>query len=98
MHGRVTVVQGEVERLDEWVRYMKEQILPPAQELDGFRGLVAMADRSSGKTLTVSLWESEEALQASEDAVSQLRATAVESLGMGTPIVERYEVSVFELA
>jgi heme-degrading monooxygenase HmoA len=37
--------------------------------LDGFNGFTLIADRSSGKVIGVSFWESEEAMQASEDAV-----------------------------
>jgi heme-degrading monooxygenase HmoA len=52
-----------------------------------------MADRSSGRLVAVSYWESESDMQASEDATRESREAAAEVAGAsGGPRVERYEV------
>jgi hypothetical protein len=64
--------------------------------MDGFKGFVTLADRQSGKVLGVAFWESEEALRATEDAVSDVRSGAAEAAGGTVAGVEQYEVIVYE--
>lgn len=97
MHGRLTVFQGEPAQVDEATRVLRERVLPGARELGGFKGVISLADRTTGKGLTITLWESEEAMRASEEAANSLRADAMSALGAGTPTVERYEVTLFEV-
>jgi heme-degrading monooxygenase HmoA len=51
-----------------------------------------MGDRETGKLVSVTLWESEEALRASEEAADQLRADAADRTGGAIASVERFEV------
>jgi heme-degrading monooxygenase HmoA len=44
------------------------------KRLDGFEGSLALATRRSGEISTVTIWESEEALRATEDPSYWLRA------------------------
>ena len=64
--------------------------------MDGFKGFVALGDRQSGKVLGVAFWESEEALRATEEAVSSVRSGAAEASAGTVAGVEQYEVLVFE--
>ncbi|HEV2093834.1 MAG TPA: hypothetical protein VGR18_11780 [Rubrobacter sp.] len=66
--------------------------------MDGFKGFVALGDRQSGKVLGVAFWESEEALRATEEAVSRVRSGAAEATGGTVAGVEQYEVPVFEVS
>jgi len=63
MLARVTTVEGPPERMDDATRSVWEQLLPQLQQLDGFKGFLALGDRQSGKVVGVALWESEEALR-----------------------------------
>jgi hypothetical protein len=65
--------------------------------MDGFKGFVTLADRQSGKVLGVAFWESEEALRATEEAVSSMRSGVAEAVGGTVAGVESYEVAVFEV-
>jgi heme-degrading monooxygenase HmoA len=54
-------------------------------------------DRETGKGLTATFWESEEAMKASEEAADQLRDEAVGAVdGSELVSVERYEVELDE--
>jgi heme-degrading monooxygenase HmoA len=75
---------------------VQEQTLPQLRKMDGFKGFVTLADRQSGKVLGVAFWESEEALRATEDAVSDVRSGAAEAAGGTVAGVEQYEVIVYE--
>ena len=97
MWVRVTKFEGgSAEQFDEGMRYIEENVLPPMRATPGFQGVLSLstADRSAGLTLT--FWESEQALQESEDAANRLRGEAAEAGGDTIAGVERYEVVMDE--
>jgi heme-degrading monooxygenase HmoA len=96
MHARITTIEGLPDRMDDATRHVQEQTLPQLRQMDGFKGFVTLADRQSGKVLGVAFWESEEALRATEDAVSDVRSGAAEAAGGTVAGVEQYEVIVLE--
>ncbi len=81
MHARVSIFEGSPDELDEGLRQAREQVLPRARQMDGFKGLIALGDRQSGKTLGITLWESEEAMRASEEAANRLSEQTVDVAG-----------------
>jgi heme-degrading monooxygenase HmoA len=92
MHARMTVIDGSAERLDETAGQL-DSVVSLLREQRGFKGFTAMGDRSSGRVVAVSFWESESDMQASEDAVRESRERAAEAAGAGGgPRVEHYEV------
>jgi heme-degrading monooxygenase HmoA len=97
MYARVTTLEGSPDKMDDATRHVREQTLPQLQQMDGFEGFVALTDRHSGKMLGVALWESEEALRATEEAVASVRSGAAEAAGGTVAGVESYEVAVFEV-
>jgi heme-degrading monooxygenase HmoA len=95
MIAKVRTVQVAPEEVDAGIQYLQTRMLPAARDVDGFHGMIGLVDRASGKAVTVTLWEDEAALQASEDAGARLRRDG------GAPnhsaVVERYEVVLTEL-
>ena len=64
------------------------------REMSGFECAYLLVDRESGKALTITLWESEDALRESEERANQLRSQVAEDLGAtGTPTIDRYAVA-----
>jgi heme-degrading monooxygenase HmoA len=98
MYARVTTLEGPPDKIDDAARHVREQVLPQLQQMDGFKGFVALSDRQSGKVLGVAFWESEEVLRATEEAVSRMRSGAAEATGGTVAGVEQYEVPVFEVS
>jgi heme-degrading monooxygenase HmoA len=96
MYARVTTIEGAPDKMDDASRHVQEQTLPQLQQMDGFKGFAALGDRHSGKLLGVAFWENEEALRATEEAVSNVRSGAAEAAGGTVAGVEQYEVFVFE--
>ena len=69
-----------------------EEILPKAKQMPGWKGIVSLADRASGKVKLITLWESSQAMEASEEQGEKLRQENV-AAGAGTIAgVRRYEV------
>ncbi len=92
MFARVTRFEGEPEQLDAAIKLVKETVAPAAKRLQGFKAGYWLIDRATGKGFSVTMFESEAALHASEDDAAQLRSRA-SSLAKITA-VERYEVVV----
>ena len=51
-----------------------------------------LIDRSSGKALTITVWESEEALQSSVEAANRIRGSAADAAGVSILDVSHYEL------
>ena len=97
MYARVNTFEGSAERVDEGIRHMEEQILPQVREMDGSKGLIALVDRQTGKTLGITLWESQDKMLASETQAAGIRSASAEAMGTSSPQVERYEVAIWEV-
>lgn len=95
MHSRVTTLEGQPDRIDDAISQVEAEVLPVLREQDGFKGFTVHVNRSSGKVLGISYWESEQALQASEEAISGPREQAAERAGASAGAsVERFEVAI----
>ena len=66
---------------------------PALEGLEGFIGLSLLVDRSTGRCIATSAWESQEAMHASAEPARQLRYQAAEIFG-GSADVEEWEVAV----
>ncbi len=98
MHARMSSLEGPTDQIDEGLRHVREQVLPLLQQQDGFRGFIALSDRQSGKVVGVSFWESEQAMQASEEVGDRTRSDSAEAVSGAVVGVERYEVGLFEMS
>jgi heme-degrading monooxygenase HmoA len=96
MHARLTTVEAPPDRMDDATRHIQEQVLPQLQQLDGFKGFIALRDRASGRVRGVAFWESEEALRATDEAAARIRGGVTEATGGTIASVENYEVIVLE--
>lgn len=98
MHAQVTTVEASPARLDDAIRFFREEILPQLQQMDGFEGFIALGDRQSGKLLGVVFWENEEIMQSIEEVLSRTRGGISHPPGGAVVGVENYEVSIFEVS
>jgi heme-degrading monooxygenase HmoA len=92
MFARVSTYEGatgQAEAVRQAVQGMAEQV----RALAGFQKAYFLLDRASGRGLSITLWESEQAVQASAAAVGPLRSQLAQALGAsGQPGVSTYEV------
>ena len=100
MWVRMSTLQGSPNQSDEEVEQlltiMRENVIPTARQQDGYKGIVTLGDRKSGKGVSFTFWESEEAMRASEETANQLRQQAAEETGEEIAGVERFEVFINE--
>ena len=97
MYARISTLEGPPELMDESLRLAREVVLPQGRLMEGFKGMIALGDRHSGRTLGITFWESEEAMRASEEVANRLREESAETGSDTITGVERYEVGLFEV-
>ena len=97
MFARVTTFEGPREHVDEFRHALVEYMLPALRRLKGYQGVLILTDRQGGKVLGVALWETEEAMGASEEAAYWFRTYGAEAAGERVTSVERYEVVFSEV-
>src|SRR5918997_2760964 len=96
MYARLTTIEGSPEKMDDAERHFQEQTIPQLQQMDGFKGFIALGDRNSGRLVGVAFWEDEEALRATDQEVSGVRSGVADAVGGTVTSVEQYEVLVNE--
>jgi heme-degrading monooxygenase HmoA len=92
MYARVFTIEGQREQLDDFGRTGEEKVLPALRRLDGFEGLLVLANHQNGRILVVTFWESEEAMRGGEEASHWFRAFSAKVAGGKVTNVDRYEV------
>jgi hypothetical protein len=97
VYTRVSTLEGSPGQIDKGLRYLRAEILPTGKDDPGFKGLIALSDRQSGKALSITLWEREEDMRATEQDANQLRSAWAETSGQQIASVENYEVGLFEV-
>ena len=98
MFARITTIgEAPPERLDDMTHEIREHVLPALRQQDGFSGFLVLVERASGKVLGLTLWESEQAMNATEEAAYWLRVFSAQAAGGKITEVERYEVIFSEV-
>jgi heme-degrading monooxygenase HmoA len=68
------------------------RVLEVMRQMNGYEGSYFFMGRQSGKAITITLWESEEAMQRTEEALRPFRKEVAEGLSANIVDVEHYEV------
>jgi heme-degrading monooxygenase HmoA len=90
VHARVSTYEGDVDRLIDGFRRQANLV----RLLDGFARAYLLVDRAGGRAMTVTLWDSEEAREASAERAAHLREEATETAGATIGSVDGYELAL----
>ena len=94
MHARATTVQIQSGKMQEAIG-IYNQIILAAKAVKGFQGAYLMTDASSGKVLSITVWETEADMLAGESSSGHV-PEAIAKLGSliaGSPEIDHYEMS-----
>ena len=92
--ARVASLHCAPERVSDALHSIREQAIAEGDELDGWGGIVALVDRTTGFTKTITFWESDDALRRSEIRETQLRCRVVAAGDGSIARVQAYDVAV----
>lgn len=90
MFARVSTYSGDPDKLVAGFQGSIEGI----KQLPGQAGAFFCVDREGGKALTMTLWETQEALESSVKAADQLRSQAIQDAEANVESVTHYEVPI----
>ena len=93
MHARSTRFNGKPGNIDAGIAFVKNEVGPALDRIDGCRGLSLLVDRASGQCIATSSWESEAAMAASEEQLRPIRDRGQEIFG-GPAQVDAWEIAV----
>ena len=95
MFARLTIAQFNIDKLDEARKIFEESVIPAAKSQKGYRGAYLLADRKTGKSVSISLWDSEEDAIANEQSgYYQEQVGKFKDYFTAPPVREGYEVSI----
>ena len=97
MVSRVNFLETEPRRIGDVARVVREVVHPGISDEAGYAGYIVLGDRETGKALGVTLWESEEAREASDTKARQIRPRVEQETGGTMRAVERYDVLFFDV-
>lgn len=97
MYARTTTVHADPQRIDDGIRYVRDDVMPAVQSMPGCMGLSMLCDRDSGRCIVTTSWDSEEAMSASREAVRSMREQATDVMG-GRFDVDEWEIAVVHRA
>lgn len=93
MHARSTTVRGNPQAVDEGIAYVRDEVLPAVQQMDGCVGLSMLGDRASGRCIVTTAWADADAMHRSADGVLSMRERAAQILD-GEADVQDWEIAI----
>ena len=100
MHARVSILEGDPDKIDHGLRYWREEVQPAMETQPGFKGVVSLHDRQNrhnGRTISITFWESEEHMHAKAEDHNRVLSKVSETAGRELVSVEWYDVALLEL-
>ena len=95
MFARLTIVQVNIDKLDETRKIYEESVIPAAKSRKSYRGAYLLTDRKTGKGISITLWDSEEDAIANEQSgYYQEQVGKFKDFFTAPPVREGYEVSI----
>ena len=99
MYARSTTIRGNPGSLDDAIAYMRDEVWPAMQDMDGCVGLSMMCDRETGRCIATSAWADQQAMQASAEHVAPMRRHMMDRFGAGDDLeVQEWEIAVLHRA
>ena len=92
MFARTSRWSGDPAALDKWATHVMTKVEPMVGGLPGNAGAVFLIDRQANQALTLTLWDTEEAALASDQAAEQSRASTMSATGVELVDRGRYQV------
>ena len=93
MYARSTTFQAPPASIDEGIAFVRDEVLPAGNAMEGCIGLSMICDRESGRCIATSAWSTQDAMTASDSMMAPMRQRGAEIFG-AQPSVDRWEIAV----
>jgi len=95
---RVNSMQAAPDKLDDGIRFVRDQVVPLLKKQAGFVAAMMGVNRETGRAYMTSAWDSADARRASDAAVRDQRRQAGELMGGIEVSIDEYEVVFIDVA
>ena len=93
MYARSTTFRSDPASVEDGIGYVRDEVLPAVQKMDGCIGLSMLCDRDEGRCIVTTAWVDEQRMRDSAEGVRSMRDRATEVFG-GAPEVQEWEIAV----
>lgn len=93
MYARSSTFQIAPERVEAGVGFVRDEVVPALEQIDGCTGLSLIVNRSDGRLIVTAGWSDRDAMRSSEKQVRDLRARGATVMA-ADPTVDVWEIAV----
>jgi heme-degrading monooxygenase HmoA len=97
VYARVVHFSGTADDLERGIAAYRDQVLPYVREVSGFRGHTLLVDAEGGRGMSITFWESANALEEYEQAADRFRTLLAETWRTPVTGLGSYEVTMLDL-
>jgi quinol monooxygenase YgiN len=97
VHARSTTIIAQPDRIDDGIALLEDELMALVTHIRGCTGLSLLVDRSTGRYIATSSWDSAEAMLASDnnEQLQPVRQRLLDTLGADSLDVQEWEIAVF---
>jgi hypothetical protein len=97
MLSRVNFLETDSARIDDVARVVRDVVHPAISSESGYAGYIVLGNRETGHAIGVTLWENEDAREASDAKARNIRPRVEQETGGVMRDVKQYEVLFFDV-
>jgi heme-degrading monooxygenase HmoA len=90
--ARTTTIDAQRTSINAGITEIRDTVMPALHDMAGYVGLSLLVDRTTGRCIAASAWDSEQAMRDSDEAIRAVREHAAEVFG-GTAETAEWEIA-----
>jgi hypothetical protein len=94
MYARSTTMMAQPDRIDDGIRKVNDELMSMVTDIDGCMGLSLLVDRSTGRCIATSSWETEQAMRASNEQLVPIRQRLFETFDGDGIEIQEWEIAI----
>jgi quinol monooxygenase YgiN len=97
MYARSTTIHADPLAVDDGIAYVRDEVMPAVQKMDGCVGLSMLCDRDDGLCIVTTAWADEQAMRSSSEGIRSMRDRAADMFG-GQPEIQEWDIAFLHRA
>lgn len=94
---RCTWLQGPTDAIESTIEMFKTDVLPQVEHMDGFCSASLFIERTAGRAVSATAWDSRAAMEAGRERVNQLRTSVADRMGAQVLDVVEFDLAMAHL-
>lgn len=94
VYARSTTIIAQPDRIDDGITLVNDELMSMMTDIEGCMGVSLLVDRSSGRCIATSSWESDDAMHASSEQLKPVRERLLHTLGGDGLEIQEWEIAI----